>query len=139
VTATQPRATPSSPPATHARWGRRVGIGLAAVLVVALVSTAPILSRILRDGAGQEPVVGVTEIVLADDWFTPSVVEVSAGSTITFTWDDGTTPHDIEFSDGALIDLRTHGSVERTVPPGDTTFRCTLHPGMTGRLVGTLP
>jgi plastocyanin len=129
--------TPSTDRQHGRRWPRRVALGLAILLVITIASTSNIWLRILRDGAGQEPVVGVTEIVLRDDWFTPSVVEVPAGSTVTFTWDDGTTPHDILFDDGVEAELRTDGTFQRTVPAGDTTYRCTLHPGMNGRLVGS--
>lgn len=134
---TAPTAGRTTDPTPRGRWVRRVALALAVLLVIAVATTSNIWLRILRDGAGQDPVVGVTDIVLADDWFTPSVVEVPAGSTVTFVWDDGTTPHDILFSDGVEAELRTDGTFQRTVPVGDTTFRCTLHPGMNGRLVGS--
>jgi plastocyanin len=137
MTATPQHVAPAAQGSTHARWGRRIGIGIAALLVATLVTTAPILSRILRDGAGQEPIVGVTEIVLTDDWFTPSVVEVPADTVVTFRWDDGETPHDIVFADDVVAEVRTTGSFERQVPAGELRFHCTLHPGMNGRLVGS--
>jgi plastocyanin len=120
------------------RRGRWVATGLALLLAVTLVWTAPIWLRILRDGAGQQPVVGAEDITLSDNWFTPSVVEVAEGTSVRFTWDDGDTPHDILFSDSLTAPLTTHGTFERTFDePGDVTFRCTIHPGMNGRVVVT--
>jgi plastocyanin len=120
------------------RWGRWVATGLAVLLAITVMWTAPIGLRILRDGQGQQPVVGATAITLADNWFSPSVVEVPEGTAVRFTWDDGDTPHDILFSDGAAAPLQTDGTFERTfVEAGDVTFRCTIHPGMNGRVVVT--
>jgi plastocyanin len=133
-TAADGAAAPRAP----RRWGRWTAAVLAAMLLITILSTAPIWQRILRDGAGQLPVVGATAIILADDWFTPSVVEVPAGTTVRFTWDDGDTPHDILFSDGITAPLQTVGTFERTFDEvADVTFRCTLHPGMDGRVVVT--
>ena len=132
-------ATEAPPPIPHLRrWRGPAALALVAVLVIGLIAASPILLRILRDGAGQDPVVGATTIVLADDWFTPSVVEVAAGTTLTFVWEDGEVPHDIVFDDGVVADLRTTGTWTRAMTePGELRFRCTLHPGMTGRVVIT--
>ncbi len=125
------------PPRGRGR-GRWIVTAIALLLAITVVSTAPIWQRILRDGAGQEPVAGATAIRLVDDWFTPSVVEVPAGTTVRFTWADGDTPHDIAFADGVTTPVQAVGTFERTFDaPGDVTFRCTLHPGMTGRVVVT--
>jgi plastocyanin len=138
--ATRDHVSTSSAPTIRAprRRARWIAATLAALLAITIASTASIWQRVLRDGAGQEPVVGATDVVLSDDWFTPSVVEVPAGTTVRFTWDDGDTPHDVSFADGVASPVQTDGTFERTFDePGDVTFRCTLHVGMNGRVVVT--
>jgi plastocyanin len=142
---TAPHRKQPEVPATHTqqrrgarRRGRWVATGLALLLAITAVWTAPIWQRILRDGAGQQPVVSATDITLSDNWFSPSVVEVAEGTTVRFTWDDGDTPHDILFSDGIAVPLQTVGTFERALDAvGDVAFRCTIHPGMNGRVVVT--
>jgi plastocyanin len=130
--------TTTSPRRERSPWLRRIGVGVIVLLVITLASTSTIWLRILRDGAGQPPVVGAPEIELSDSWFTPSVVEVPVGTTVRFHWNDGDTPHDVVFEDGIGSEVVTTGTYERTFNQTvDLTYRCTLHPGMNGRVIVT--
>lgn len=103
------------------------------VLLITLVSTWPLLSRWLSDPLGQPPAVGVTTVMVEDDRFTPSVIAVDVGTTVTFTWAEDSSEHNVVFDDGPASEVMDEGSYQRRMTtPGDVVYRCTLHPFMDG-------
>lgn len=107
---------------------------LAGVLLITLLSIAPILLRAAaRDGAA--PVVdGADRIDLVGSRFDPPAVRIPAGATVTFVWTDGE-EHDVRFDDGPWERARADGTWSRTFDqPGVYPLRCTLHPFMDGRV-----
>lgn len=103
------------------------------VLLITLASTWPLLSRWLSDPLGQPPAVGVTEVLVEDDRFTPSVIAVPVGTTVTFTWAEDSSEHNVVFDDGPASEVMARGSYQRRMTtPGDFVYRCTLHPFMDG-------
>ena len=78
-------------------------------------------------------------VTLKNIAFSPKSVAVSKGSTITFAFRDGSAAHNV-VSVGRnrfkTISSRTSGSPRRTFTrTGTYRYQCTLHPGMTGRIV----
>jgi plastocyanin len=83
------------------------------------------------------PAVGVTEVVVKDMAFSPQEIEVPAGTTVTWRFQDGDTPHDVK-GDGFASALMRSGSFTHTFDaPGSYDYRCTLHGQMKGRVIVT--
>jgi plastocyanin len=71
--------------------------------------------------------------------FSPKSLTIHKGSTVTFAFRDDTTVHNVT-STGAkrfkTIGNRSSGSKSRTFSRAGTyRYHCTLHPGMSGRIV----
>lgn len=67
--------------------------------------------------------------------FTPSVLTVAAGSTVTWTNTDAAT-HALRFTDQDGTPMPTGGSYSRSFnAPGTYTYQCSVHPYMTGTVV----
>ena len=56
----------------------------------------------------EDPVVGATSVEVDDDFFSPRVIQVAAGTEVTWTWVGGR-PHDVA-GDGFQSDLQTNGT-----------------------------
>ena len=77
-------------------------------------------------------------VTLQNIAFNPSSVVVQSGSTVTWTWNDGTTPHNVTFlsgptprpADSGTMSSGTHTGTFTTV--GTYGYHCTLHGGMNG-------
>jgi plastocyanin len=78
-------------------------------------------------------------ITLKDIAFSPKSLKISKGSTVTFAFRDGDTTHNVTSVASRrfkTIGNRSTGSKSRTFTRAGTyRFECTLHPGMTGRIV----
>ena len=118
---------------------RRLPAVLAALAIAAVVAAG---------GGGGEggggaaadtaPVGGVTEVAAKDNQFTPPAIQVTAGTTVTWTFDDRFVPHDVTGDGFTSGDPRRGGSFTHTFDrPGTYAYRCTLHDGMDGRVVVT--
>jgi plastocyanin len=76
------------------------------------------------------------------DQFVPQTVEAKVGS-LTLTLQNGGVPHNLTFQSSALQGISTvSGSETKSTTltfssPGTYTFVCTIHPGMTGKVVVT--
>jgi plastocyanin len=112
-------------------------------LLVPLVLAAVVLAGCGGDGGGNggadaAPVAGVTEVAARDNQFTPPAIEVPAGATVTWAFEDGFVPHDVTGDGFTSGDPQRSGSFTHTFDqPGTYPYRCTLHDGMTGRVVVT--
>lgn len=95
-------------------------------------------SRDVREGPGGPDAVDLT---MVDNAFTPESLELPAGTEVEIEiTNDGSAVHDFTIED---LDLSTgamsSGDVAAatfTVPEGTTEFRCTIHGGMDGTIVG---
>jgi len=73
------------------------------------------------------------KVTVADNQFTPPDIQVSPGTTVTWTWAQGASDHNVSFSDGATSGNKSSGTFTRTFSSAGTfPYSCTLHPGMTG-------
>lgn len=81
-----------------------------------------------------EPVRGVTEVSIQDNKFEERVIEVPTGTTVTWTF-DGQNDHNV-VGDGFASDAMNEGEFEyEFTTPGRYDYKCTLHGGMTGRVL----
>jgi plastocyanin len=88
--------------------------------------------------AAAAPVTGVTRVAAKDNRFTPPAVQVPAGTTVTWAFDDGLVPHDVTGDGWRSGDPQRRGTFAHTFDrPGTYPYRCTVHDGMNGRVVVT--
>jgi plastocyanin len=86
--------------------------------------------------AAAAPVTGVTRVAAKDNRFTPPAVQVPAGTTVTWAFEDGLVPHDVTGDGWRSGDPQRKGTFAHTFDrPGTYPYRCTVHDGMTGRVV----
>jgi plastocyanin len=86
--------------------------------------------------ADAAPVTGVSEVTAKDNQFTPPAIQVPAGTTVTWAFQDRLVPHDVTGDGFASGEPQRSGSFTHTFDrPGTYPYRCTLHDGMDGRVV----
>jgi plastocyanin len=89
-------------------------------------------------GAAAAPVTGVTQVAAKDSRFSPGAIQVPAGTTVTWRFEDGFVPHDVKADGFSSGDPQRNGTFTHTFDtPGTYPYRCTLHDGMDGRVVVT--
>ena len=117
-------------------WGVLGAVVLAVVAVLVLVDVA---GRALVDSDDEDlddPVAGVTEVAVRDNEFGPEAIEVPVGTTVTWRW-EGDHPHNV-VGDGFESPVQEDGTFAHTFTEAGTyDYRCTLHPGMRGKVVVT--
>jgi plastocyanin len=92
----------------------------------------------VSDGPGGA---GAVHVVMGDAFFQPERLELEAGAEVTVeVRNEGGTGHDftvdaLELSTGT-VDPGQVVTATFVVPEGPTGFRCTLHGGMDGEIVG---
>jgi plastocyanin len=116
---------------------------LPALLVPAVLAAAVVLAGCGGDDGGAAradaaPVTGVTEVAAKDNHFTPAAIQVPTGTTVTWRFEDGLVPHDVKADGFTSGDPQRKGTFAHTFDrPGTYPYRCTVHDGMTGRVVVT--
>ncbi len=113
--------------------------GLLAVLVLVAAAFAFSPLRVLIDDpADGDPVRGVSTVSITGREFTPPVIEVPTGTTVTWEFrhtDDGEpVAHNVDgpgFRSPDLQEGRYRHTFDR---PGSFRYRCDLHTGMRGRV-----
>ena len=111
-------------------------------VLVALALAAAVLTGCGGDEGGGNaaaaPVTGVTEVAAKDNQFTPPAIQVTAGTTVTWSFDDRFVPHDVTGDGWTSGDPKSKGTFTHSFDrPGTYDYRCTLHDGMDGRVVVT--
>ncbi len=113
---------------------------LTSLAVVALVAVACSGGSTGPDGSGaQIPPLAVTVHATPAINFNPTPVDVRVGGTVTFAFEG--TAHSVKFRPAAGVPADIPGnnanvSVQRTfAQEGTYDYDCTIHPGMTGRIV----
>ena len=137
---------------TRFSW-KQIGLFAAGALLLILVITAtavffsPIGQRWQANQTSAAPAVAVNQVeILADNVlnhiFAPAVVQVEAGSTITWQFNDvdeegQPVAHNVVFDDAASPVQATGTFSYRFDQPGSYRYVCTLHPFMEGMVVVT--
>ncbi len=76
-------------------------------------------------------------VQVGNNSFSPANIQVSPGTTVTWTWGSGADIHNVSFSDGQGSGNKAAGSVfTRTfTTTGTFNYQCTLHGGMSGSVL----
>ena len=74
-------------------------------------------------------------VVARDLRFQPAAVRVPAGTTVTWSFEDGRVPHNVKGDGFASGNLTTGTFSHPFGQPGEYRYTCTLHAGMDGRVV----
>ncbi len=105
---------------------------LTALLTVPVIAAA-LGGQVASSGAASKTV------TLKNIAFSPKKLSVHKGTKVTFAFRDGSTTHNVTSTGKKrfkTVSNRSSGSVSRTFKRAGTyTYACTLHPGMTGRIV----
>ncbi len=77
-----------------------------------------------------------TKVSVGNDFFQPQAIQVTVGSTVTWTWDSNAVVHNVTFPDGSGSgDLGASATFSKTFNSAGTfTYTCTIH-GMSGSIV----
>jgi len=112
-------------------------LGIATIYVVNVVVTGVPTTQFTAKAAAPGTAVGVS---VTNNAFTPRDTAVQTGGTVTWTWNSGTTPHNVTYT-GGPTPLPTSSSNQSGTTTFSTTFtavgkytyHCTIHPTqMTG-------
>ena len=73
-------------------------------------------------------------VTVSNDTFGPSSIQVAPGTTVTWTWSQSASLHNVTFSSGqSSANLGAGATFSRAFPTAGTfTYQCTIHPSMTG-------
>ncbi|MBO3664751.1 cupredoxin domain-containing protein [Microbacterium stercoris] len=85
-----------------------------------------------HEHAGHTP--STHTVAIRDLAFTPSEIEVAAGDTVAWSFDDEGMLHHVEATDGEFESpIQGEGSFSATFEePGEHRYVCSIHPYMTG-------
>lgn len=76
--------------------------------------------------------VEASTVVLKNVKFAPGEITVKKGDTVTWQWDDGTIPHDVDGGE-FKSEVQESGTFEYTfAETGTFEYKCNVHPAMTG-------
>jgi len=82
-----------------------------------------------------EPVEGVSTVAVDDNVFEPRVIRIPAGTEVVWEWEGGAR-HNVVGDGGFQSDLLREGTFTHVFDtPGTYNYICTLHGGMTGRVI----
>ena len=111
--------------------------------LIAVLSSAVLAGALVAPAVAAPPTAHTAaagaHVTLKNISFMPSTVTIKRGQTVTWTWKDGTTAHNVT-SEGKLrfksASSRQKGSYTvRFTKPGTYHYVCTIHFGMTGKVV----
>lgn len=108
-------------------------VRLAALLLIASVALSCEGGFTTPSGPPSGSGGGLT-VQVADDFFTPTAVTATVGSTVTWVW-TGANSHNVTFADSTIGNstTQTTGTFQQVFSVAGTySYGCTVHPGMTG-------
>ncbi len=117
---------------------RRPAAALVLMLTMALALALAACSRPpARTAALSPPVTGVRDVVAKDLRFRPDNIQVPAGTTVTWHFEDGRIPHNVKLkgSSTGSPNLTSGTFTHRFDAPGTYEYFCSLHGRMVGRVV----
>lgn len=111
------------------RWWVILLVAIAAIAVATVV-----VIQLLPNPADGPPVVGATQVGLRDNRFHPPVIQIGRGQTVTWSFDDRGTTHNVKGTNWGSGDQATGTFRHTFAKPGSYRYSCTLHAGMNGRV-----
>ena len=127
-----PAGDPGAPPPRRRRRPRWWVILLAAIAAIAVATVVVI--QLLPNSADGPAVVGATRVALRDSRFHPAVIQVKSGQTVTWSFDDRGTTHNVKGTGWGSGDQASGTFAHTFAAPGSYRYSCTLHLGMNGRV-----
>jgi plastocyanin len=111
------------------------------ILLAALVAAAACSDDNGDGGSGPEP---EGDILVENNTFNPSSLEVAQGASVVWAWSSGGVTHNVTFDDGEQSGNRSDGTYTRTFATAGTfPYHCTIHgsatSGMRGSVTVTAP
>ena len=105
--------------------------------VIALAVPAVFGWRMVHDASALTPArTGVTDVAVRSMAFSPKVVKVPAGATVTWHFRDSVA-HDVRGADFSSAVTATGDFRHTFTTPGTYDYHCSLHPIMRGRVIVT--
>ena len=133
IDATSARRRPDAD-SDHSTQGRRHRPHWWMVLLAAVVVATVVVIQLLPSPADGPAVVGATRVALRGNRFHPPVIQISKGQTVTWSFDDNGTTHNVKGTGWGSGD-QASGTFQHTfTAPGSYRYSCTLHLGMNGRV-----
>lgn len=130
-----PRPVPTDRVRRRVPW---LAVALLTLAAATVVLGGTVL-RLLANPAGAAAAVGVDDVVVSGSAFQPPVIQVDAGTTVTWTFDDGSTRHNV-VGEGWSSPVQQSGTYQHTFEQsGSYPYTCTLHWGMDGRVEVVAP
>jgi plastocyanin len=100
-------------------------------LAVAGATLTPLTALAL--GAKKPPT--TARVTLKSMKFSPATVTIRKGGKVTWTWKDGSVPHDVVGS-GFRSKIVSSGTFRHTFKKAGTfRYVCSIHPGMKGKVI----
>lgn len=78
---------------------------------------------------------GTTTVTLKHISFIRSTVHIKKGDSVRWVWKDPTVPHNVTFAHRHSTTRQKGTYTLRFTTAGTFRYRCTIHPGMNGRVV----
>jgi plastocyanin len=104
-----------------------------AALFTAVALIAATVPSVAMGGASAA---GNHTVVLKNLAFNPSTLRIHRGDSVTWKWEDGSTPHNVTSSRFKGASTRTHGSFTvRFTHAGTFSYRCTIHSFMKAKII----
>ena len=76
------------------------------------------------------------QVTVSDNVFTPSSIQVSPGTTVTWTWASDASTHNVTISGGNSGDKVAGATFTKNFATAGTfNYQCTIHPGMNGSVL----
>ena len=134
ATSAHRRPGADSDPSTQRRRRRPRWWMVLLAAVATIVVAAVVVIQLLPNPADGPAVVGATRVALRDNRFRPPVIQITQGQTVTWSFDDHGTTHNVKGT-GWGSDNQASGTFQHTfTAPGSYRYSCTLHIGMNGRI-----
>jgi plastocyanin len=116
----------------HIQGGVAIRVLVGAGVLLGLGAVVTVTASVAADSETTAGPVATNTVLVDDNTFAPTAIEIEAGTTVTWTW-VGNNPHDVVAEGLFESDLQTEGSFTYTFSePGTVSYLCTIHPGMKG-------
>lgn len=106
------------------------------ILLAALVAAAACSDDNGDGGPGPGP---EGDIIVENNDFDPSSLQVAPGASVVWAWSSGGTTHNVTFDDGEQSGNKSDGTYERTFATAGTyPYHCTIHGSATSGMRGSV-